>query len=85
MAKPSELVNTRVRQTASCQIGSVRVEEPLNANYANLANWDDFFGYAGRSGPGEATSSDSTQVSGVHSGDSVGISARFLRLALSRT
>ena len=85
MAKPSEHVNTRVRQIASCQLKSVSAEEPLHSNYANLAIWGDFFGYAGRNGLGEATSPASIQVSGVHSGDSVMILARFLRLALSRT
>ena len=85
MAKPAERVNTSVLRIASCQLESVGCAKALNANCVNLAIWDDFFGYAGRNGPGEATSPASTQVSGVHSGDSVMISARFLRLALSRT
>ena len=50
MAKPAERVNTSVRRIASCQLESVGRDGPLNANYANLAIWGDFFGYVGRDG-----------------------------------
>ena len=50
MAKPAERVNTSVPWIASCQLRSVGCAESLNTNYANLANWDDFFGFVGRDG-----------------------------------
>ena len=52
MAKPGEHVNTSVLRIASCQLESVGLARPLNANYANLAIWADFFGCVGRGGCG---------------------------------
>ena len=50
MAKPAERVNTSVLRIAYCQLESVGCAKALNANCANLAIWDDFFGFVGRDG-----------------------------------
>ena len=39
MEKPGERVNTSVLRIAYCQLESVGLARPLNANYANLAIW----------------------------------------------